>query len=76
MAYAQEKAERCGVCGTAEWEWKENKNAYHASRVTCFGCQQRDLIRDDDDGKMPGVTITLLPGPSPIPERRQRKADE
>ncbi len=74
MAFATEKAERCQLCGTAEWEWLENKFAYHAAREVCFGCQQKDLLREEETGQQPGVSITLIPGPAPVPEKK-RKAE-
>ena len=49
------------MCGTAEWEWTEDRFAYTAVRHTCFGCQQKELLRDDDMQPMPGTSIVLLP---------------
>lgn len=61
------------MCGTAEWEWKENKFAYHAARVVCHGCQAKDLVREDETGHQAGVSITLVPGPPPVPEKKPKK---
>lgn len=69
VAYLSEKSERCTLCGTAEWEWRENKFAYHAAREVCFGCQHKDLLREDEQGTQAGVSIILVPGPPPPPPR-------
>lgn len=49
------------MCGTAEWEWLENRFAYEPARQVCFGCEKKDLMREDDDGRQAGVSIVLLP---------------
>lgn len=61
VAFAMEKAERCNLCGTAEWEWREDKYAYEPHRQVCFGCQAKDLAKDEHDGHQAGVSIVLLP---------------
>lgn len=61
VAYSLEAAERCAMCGTASWEWEEDRFAYAAVRQTCMGCQQKDLLRDDDTPNPPGTSIVLIP---------------
>lgn len=73
VAFALEKNERCGMCGTAEWEWKENKYAYEAVRHVCFGCQQKDLAREEHDGQQAGVSIVLVPEATARLLRRRKK---
>ena len=38
LAFLFEKGERCQMCGTAEWEWDENRHAYEPVLRTCWGC--------------------------------------
>lgn len=55
-----EEGSRCSVCGTAEWEWKEDPFAYHPVIHTCIGCQKRALLSEDDTPKPKGSTIRLV----------------
>jgi hypothetical protein len=32
---------RCPHCGTAEWEWEEDRDAYIAEARICRGCHRR-----------------------------------
>lgn len=62
IAYALEKGERCGQCGTAAWEWEQDSGAYVAVRQSCPGCAHRERVRDDESAKAaPGVSVVLLP---------------
>lgn len=57
-----EKAERCVLCGTAEWEWLENKFAYEPVEHYCHGCYLKAMAQDDDPKRnTKGVTMELLP---------------
>ena len=60
LAFLMEEAERCQLCGTAEWEWEQNKFAYTAMERTCKGCQKKALASDAEH-TMPGTTIELVP---------------
>lgn len=62
FAYIMEKAERCQMCGTAPWEWEENKFAYVPVHQVCLGCQKKDVLRDDDEKPPAGSSIVLIPG--------------
>jgi hypothetical protein len=58
--------ERCSDCGTAEWEWEENPDAWHADHVTCEGCRRlavhgRSVM--DGPGKHDGVKLALYRTP-------------
>lgn len=59
----QEKAEICAMCGTAEWQWAEDENAYEASVHICKGCQRKDWAREEQgDEKTPaGASWVLIP---------------
>lgn len=59
MAYLIDKSQRCGMCGTAEREWREDRFAYTPVVETCLGCQQKDLMREE--ANTPGATIVLVP---------------
>lgn len=59
MAHLVEKALTCTLCGTAEWEWHEDRFAYEPIIETCIGCQQKDLVKDE--ANMPGASIVLVP---------------
>jgi hypothetical protein len=58
MAYQFEDAQRCQMCGTADWEWEENKRAYEPVMTTCWGCYYKDIAREGQNIG-PGVTVSL-----------------
>lgn len=48
------------MCGTSEWEWREDRFAYEAATRTCFGCQRLDAAREEHR-TAPGVSMVLIP---------------
>lgn len=60
LAFQMEKALRCVMCGTAEWEWDRNRHAYEAVDRFCHGCWHRDS-RAKERENQPGVTVELAP---------------
>lgn len=65
------------MCGTAEWEWVEDQYAYEPMRQICFGCQRKDLARDEHDGALAGMSIVLIPAKqaAKIRAEQDRKAE-
>lgn len=59
IAYMMEEAERCSMCGTADWEWEENKNAYTAVEHHCRGCMIEKAATVDKE-LIDGNTIRLV----------------
>jgi hypothetical protein len=59
LAYLLEQAESCQLCGTARWEWEENKYAYDVQEVFCQGCYMKEVSADGD--RLPGSRIELVP---------------
>jgi hypothetical protein len=59
LAYMIERSTRCQMCGTAGWEWEEDRFSYEPMIEVCFGCQQKDLMREE--ATQPGTTILLVP---------------
>lgn len=75
MAYLIEAGERCGLCGTAGWEWEEDKRAYNPVEHFCQGCYSKSLL-EDIAGAVAGTTIRLTSSRSVESARRiisQRK---
>jgi len=70
VAYRLEEADRCAMCGTAQWEWDENRFAYEPVEKLCQGCYLKEIARQDSHGEMPGTTITLLPTNTQAAARR------
>jgi hypothetical protein len=64
IAFRLEKGERCGLCGTAEWEWDPRqggkKFAYEAVTKICKGCMGKDVAQEESQ-KLPGSSIELRP---------------
>ena len=68
IAYLYEDGDRCGMCGTADWEWvqvgedgvERPKRAYQPVGHFCMGCYLRS-ITTEDSGNEPGVTVRLVP---------------
>jgi hypothetical protein len=64
LAYRLERAERCQMCGTAEWEWDPKqggrKFAYEPVTQVCKGCQAKEIVTEETD-RLPGATVQLMP---------------
>ena len=61
MAYLLENAERCSMCGTAPWEWEENKFAFTPVDEFCQGCYQKAIFGDTRGSSLPGTNVKLVP---------------
>jgi hypothetical protein len=61
VAYALESGQRCQMCGTAPWEWEENKFAYTAMDEFCKGCYQKSVFSDQQGSSLPGTNVKLVP---------------
>jgi hypothetical protein len=61
LAYALESSQRCSSCGTAPWEWEENKFAYTALDEFCQGCYQKSVFSDTQGSSLPGTNVRLVP---------------
>lgn len=61
VAYILEQSERCQMCGTANWEWDENKYAYSAVDEFCHGCYQKSVFSDTMSTSLPGTNVRLIP---------------
>jgi hypothetical protein len=59
-AFLLESNSRCQMCGTADWEWEEDRNAYEPMVKQCWGCYVKDRATDEND-RLPGSTMTLVP---------------
>lgn len=59
LAFMLDKSERCTMCGTAPWEWEEDRFAYEAMIETCQGCQMKDSMQEDAAGG--GQSVVLVP---------------
>ena len=60
LAYLIEHGSKCGMCGTAEWEWEHDRRAYEPVEKFCMGCYLKSMA-GEESGQMPGTTITLEP---------------
>jgi hypothetical protein len=60
LAYALEQASRCQLCGTAEWEWDENRFAYEPEEKFCHGCHLK-AVASEGNNSLPGTTVELTP---------------
>lgn len=61
VAYIMESNTRCSLCGTAPWEWEENKFAYTAVDEFCKGCYQKSIYKDTESNSLPGTNVRLIP---------------
>jgi hypothetical protein len=61
VAYLLEQGERCDMCGTASWEWEENRFAYEPISSFCQGCYQKQVFSDTEHDSLAGTTVTLIP---------------
>jgi hypothetical protein len=70
-----EKNERCTMCGTAKWEWDENKFAYEAVEDFCPGCLRKSALQETA-GNNPGSTVILVPTNTVEHAKRLKRAEE
>lgn len=61
LAYTLEQASRCSMCGTAPWEWEDNRYAYTAIDEFCQGCYQKSAFTDQESKSLPGTNVKLVP---------------
>ena len=61
LAYTMESSIRCNMCGTAPWEWEENKFAFTAVDEFCQGCYQKSIYSDTQGSSLPGTNVKLIP---------------
>lgn len=61
LAFSLEQSSRCSMCGTAPWEWEENKFAYTAVDEFCKGCYQKAVFSDQESRSLPGTNVKLVP---------------
>lgn len=62
LAFIIEAGSRCTMCGTAPWEWEENKFAYTPVEEFCKGCYQKSVFQDTETNKtLPGTNVRLVP---------------
>lgn len=60
LAHLMEQASKCSMCGTAKWEWDEDRYAYEPVQQTCMGCYYKDIASETEQ-TMPGTTVVLMP---------------
>jgi len=63
------EGEVCSLCGTAQWEWEENRFAYEAEEHFCQGCYIK-AVSSEDKNSLPGTTINLV---APTEQRKAEK---
>jgi hypothetical protein len=73
MAYLVEDGQRCQMCGTADWEWEENKFAYEPASHFCRGCYLKDTHQKDGQ-TLEGTTATLIPSDQITWVQREKQA--
>lgn len=61
LAYAMEQSSRCVSCGTAAWEWEENRFAYTAVDEHCPGCYKKAVFSESQGKSLPGTNVKLVP---------------
>jgi len=74
IAYLLEHGQRCSMCGTASWEWEENKFAFTAVEEFCQGCYQKQVFSDQQGSSLPGTNVKLIPTTPQLTARLALKA--
>ena len=72
LAALMEKSLFCSLCGTAEWEWDENRHAYQPVEHFCMGCYMKESA-SEDAGKMKGTSVELVPTTEELLRRQQER---
>lgn len=69
------KADRCSLCGTADWEWDPlqggSRHAYEPVEKLCQGC----YVKHDQGSDMPGTYIVLEAANTQASAQRQIAAE-
>ena len=60
LAHLIEKNSKCPQCGTAEWEWAEDRRAYYPMEKICSGCELKEIVAEDSESH-PGKFVVLVP---------------
>lgn len=60
LAWKIEEATNCPSCGTAEWEWDEDRIAYIPVEKICRGCEIKELVSESSEHHA-GKYVTLEP---------------
>lgn len=60
LAFKLEEAGRCQMCGTADWEWEQDRRAYEPVIHICHGCYLKDIKNEELDNA-PGRQVILVP---------------
>jgi hypothetical protein len=60
LAFGMEQSLRCTMCGTAPWEWEENRFAYTAVDELCQGCYQKSVYSETQGTSLPGTNVKLV----------------
>lgn len=67
--WQEEQAQKCPNCGTFEWEWEEDPNAWHPVVHWCLGCRGVQLEKraisdgaDKDPEGRAGWQVRLMKG--------------
>lgn len=76
MAYLLEQNDRCGRCGTAAWEWEEDRFAYAPVEQTCPGCSRKESFQNGLKEHSPGSSVALLPKDQAAALRRKQQETE
>jgi hypothetical protein len=72
LAFMLEKASRCDMCGTAEWEWDADRRAYEPVEKFCMGCYLKHMAQEGS-GSMPGTNIVMEPTRSQRSAQRHQR---
>lgn len=48
------------MCGTPQYKWDEDKNAFEPQEIWCKGCYLKDISNEKED-TLPGTTVRLIP---------------
>lgn len=72
IAYRLEEAVKCSLCGTAPYEWEEDRFAYEPVQQMCRGCYLKDIASETEQN-LPGVTVVLLPSEHVTQDMREGK---
>jgi len=72
LAWLMEHGTQCALCGTAPWEWKENRFAYDVEEVFCEGCYRKEISSRDNQDRLPGTRIELVPVTQALRDKQQQ----
>lgn len=73
IAWRLEKAEKCTRCGTADWEWDADPDAYTPVAQRCMGCHKINVASEEFSRDRSVQVVLMRQAVAAVLARRPRR---